>query len=90
MESNHFFYVLKCSDGSYYAGYSNNVEKRVQTHNDGKGAKYTRSRRPVSLLYQEHHSTKGDALKAEQAFKKKSRKAKERYLLENQGRQKDE
>ncbi|MCI4139482.1 GIY-YIG nuclease family protein, partial [Bacillus vallismortis] len=43
MEKNkHFFYVVECSDGSYYAGYTNHIEKRIQTHNSGKGAKYTR------------------------------------------------
>ncbi|NEU03034.1 GIY-YIG nuclease family protein, partial [Escherichia coli] len=45
--NNHFFYVVKCKDNSWYAGYTNDLHKRVKTHNDGKGAKYTKVRRPV-------------------------------------------
>ena len=51
MEKNndHFFYVLECADQSYYAGYTNDIDKRVATHNAGKGAKYTRARGPVNM-----------------------------------------
>ena len=51
MESKAYMYVLECADGSLYTGYTTNVDKRIQTHNAGKGAKYTRNRLPVSLLY---------------------------------------
>ena len=47
----HFVYILRCGDGSLYTGYTNDVTERVKAHNSGKGAKYTRSRLPVSLVY---------------------------------------
>ncbi|KAA6470866.1 GIY-YIG nuclease family protein [Bacillus swezeyi] len=87
--SNHYFYVLACRDGSLYAGYTNNIEKRLKTHNDGKGAKYTRARLPVTLHYAERFSTKREALQAEYYFKKLSRKNKERYIEEKQKRRED-
>lgn len=89
MENNlHYFYVLECRDGSYYAGYTNNLEKRISKHNEGKGAKYTRGRTPVSLLYAQEFPLKGEALKAEIQFKKLSRKQKETFLQyrKNDGR----
>jgi putative endonuclease len=78
----HFFYVLECRDKSFYGGYTNNMEKRLAVHNEGKGAKYTRARRPVILLYKEEFETKSEAMKAEYAFKKLTRKEKERFLEE--------
>lgn len=80
MEMNHHFYVLKCRDGSLYAGYTNNLHKRVETHNSGKGAKYTKSRRPVELLYYESFPSKQEAMKQEYAFKQLSRLKKINYL----------
>ena len=80
MENNHYFYVLECVDGSYYAGYTNDVERRVHTHNEGKGAKYTRGRRPVQLRYVEEYKTKTEAMRAEYRFKQLSRSAKERIV----------
>ncbi|TWK85180.1 hypothetical protein CHCC20335_0412 [Bacillus paralicheniformis] len=65
-----------------YAGYTNNIEKRLKTHNDGKGAKYTRARLPVKLYYAERFSTKREAMQAEYYFKKLSRKSKEIYIEE--------
>ena len=47
-----YMYVVECADGTLYTGYTTNVEKRIKTHNSGKGAKYTRSRLPVKLIYQ--------------------------------------
>ncbi|AKO90718.1 GIY-YIG nuclease family protein [Priestia filamentosa] len=78
----HFFYVLECRDKSFYGGYTNNMERRLAVHNEGKGAKYTRARRPVVLLYKEEFETKSEAMKAEYAFKKLTRKEKERFLKE--------
>ena len=80
-KNNHYFYVLECSDGSYYAGYTNNIDKRLLTHNEGKGAKYTRGRRPVVLRYVETYETKTEAMQAEYRFKQLSRSAKERIVL---------
>lgn len=81
MESKkHYVYVLKCADQTFYTGYTTDVKKRVATHNKGKGAKYTRVRRPVELLYYESFLDKSEALKKEYAFKQLTRKQKERYL----------
>ena len=73
MESKYYMYVLLCADGTFYGGFTNDVAKRVATHNAGKGAKYTKTRRPVKLLYHEEFETKSAALKAEYAFKHQSR-----------------
>ena len=80
-----YIYILKCSDGSLYTGWTNDLEKRVQTHNDGHGAKYTRSRRPVELVYYEEAETKEEALRREYAIKQLSRTQKVR-LIEQQRR----
>lgn len=76
----HLFYVLECSDGSYYAGYTNDLERRVHVHNEGKGAKYTRAKRPVSCIYHEAYETKREAMQAEYRFKQLKRIEKERYI----------
>lgn len=78
----YYFYVLLCADGTFYGGYSIDVEARVATHNAGKGAKYTKTRRPVRLLYQEAFTNEHDALSAEWHFKHQSRKAKEAFLAD--------
>ncbi len=66
-------YLLRCSDGTLYTGIATDVAARVKTHNEGKGAKYTRARLPVTLLYQEDALTHGDALRREMAIKRLSR-----------------
>ena len=53
-----YTYILKCSDGTYYTGWTNDMAKRLKTHNEGKGAKYTRARLPVTLAYYEAFETK--------------------------------
>lgn len=82
-KNNHCFYVLECRDGSYYGGYTNHLEQRIKTHNDGKGAKYTRARRPVELLYAARFETKNEAMREEYFFKRLTRKSKEKYLEEH-------
>lgn len=84
-KSNHFFYVLECKDGSLYAGYTNNLEKRLKLHNEGKAAKYTRGRGPVKLVYSQQFNDKSETLKAEYQFKKWTRKKKEEYLMKETG-----
>lgn len=79
-ETKHYFYVLKCNDASLYAGYTNNLEKRVSTHNAGKGAKYTRARGPVTCIYYETFETKQQAMSAEYAFKQLNRSKKIEYI----------
>jgi putative endonuclease len=82
--ANHLFYVLQCRDGSYYAGYTNDLEKRVRVHNEGKGAKYTRARKPVRCIYHESFESKREAMQAEYQFKQLTRDAKERYIGKGQ------
>ncbi|MGE6632339.1 GIY-YIG nuclease family protein [Bacillus sp. NPDC077027] len=83
-ENRHYFYVLKCADGSLYAGYTNDLEKRLLTHNSGKGAKYTRARLPVELFYFECFSTKREAMQQEYFFKTLTRRKKDIYIEEKQ------
>ncbi len=73
----HYTYILKCSDNTYYTGYTNHLEKRIQAHNEGKGAKYTKGRRPVELVYYEEYETKQTAMKREWEIKHFSRGKKE-------------
>ena len=80
METKAYMYVLECADGSLYTGYTTDVEKRLKTHNAGKGAKYTKSRRPVILVYYEEYETKSEALRREAAIKKLSRQEKLRMI----------
>ncbi len=81
-KSEHFFYVLECSDGSYYGGYTVDLERRVTQHNSGKGAKYTRMKRPVKVIYAAEYEDKSAALRAEYAFKQLTRSRKEQFLKE--------
>ncbi|AQQ51704.1 GIY-YIG nuclease family protein [Planococcus lenghuensis] len=80
-KADHYFYVLECSDGTYYAGYTNNLEKRLNAHNSGKGAKYTRAKRPVTLIHRETYETKPEAMRAEYAFKQLTRPQKDGYIM---------
>lgn len=71
-----YMYILRCADGTLYTGWTNRLKERVLMHNQGKGAKYTRSRRPVELVYAESFPTRGEAMSREAAVKKLSRKEK--------------
>lgn len=71
-----YIYILKCSDNSLYTGWTNDLKKRLETHNSGKGSKYTRSRLPVEIVYFEEFKNKSDAMKREYEIKKLSRKNK--------------
>ena len=77
----HYVYVLRCSNGSLYTGYTTNLEERVSKHNKGKGAKYTRSHRPVELAYHETFRKKSLALKREIEIKKLKRGEKLELVL---------
>lgn len=76
--------MVECSDGSLYTGWTTDVEARIAAHNSGSGAKYTRSRLPVKLVYSEELEDRSAALKREAAIKKMTREKKE--LLIKQGR----
>lgn len=73
-------YILKCADNTLYTGWTTDLQKRLNAHNQGKGAKYTRSRRPVTLVYHEIFETKEEAMRRETAIKKLSRPQKERLI----------
>lgn len=79
----YYVYVLECSDNSLYAGYTNDLDNRLKVHNQGKGAKYTRGRLPVKLLYSEAIEDKSDALKREYKIKQMTRKQKEELIKVN-------
>mgnify|MGYP000967030531 FL=1 len=79
----HHVYIIECCDGTLYTGYARNVEERVKTHNEGKGAKYTRGRRPVRLLYSENCASRSAALRREQEIKAKPRAAKLSLIRES-------
>ena len=68
-----YTYILRCADGTLYTGWTTDLEKRLAEHNAGRGAKYTRSRRPVRLYYYETYPTKGEAMRREAAIKKLTR-----------------
>ena len=71
-----YVYILECSDKTLYTGYTNNLNKRLEKHNSGKGAKYTRPRLPVALYHFEIFPTRSDAMKREYAIKQMTRKEK--------------
>lgn len=73
----YYAYILKCSDNTFYCGYTTGLKRRLDVHNSGKGAKYTRTRRPVLLVYSEEFDNKSDALKREAALKRLTHKQKE-------------
>ncbi|MBE5832466.1 MAG: GIY-YIG nuclease family protein [Butyrivibrio sp.] len=76
----HYAYIVECADGSYYCGYTNNLEKRIATHNSGKGAKYTRSRLPVTLVYHEEFDSKEEAMSREWHLKQLSHDQKKKLI----------
>jgi putative endonuclease len=80
MPQAYFFYILKCSDGSYYVGSATNLEDRINRHNQGKGATYTAKRRPVHLVYYEGFNKLDEAVKRERQVKKWSRAKKEALI----------
>ena len=89
MESMCYTYILKCSDGTYYTGWTNDLDKGLKAHNGGKsGAKYTRNRRPVTLVYYEEFQGKQEAMKREYAIKQLTRKEKENLIKEKNMQQK--
>jgi len=78
-----YTYLVECVDGSLYCGFSTDLNKRVATHNAGKGAKYTRSRLPVKLVYSEEHQDKSVAMQREYAIKQLTRQQKLELIRSN-------
>ena len=76
----HYVYILKCADGTFYTGWTTDPERRTKVHNSGKGAKYTRARRPVELIYYEEFDDKIEAQRREWAIKQLTRAEKEEVI----------
>ena len=85
LNSHNYTYLLRCADDSLYCGWTNDLEGRVRTHNAGRGARYTRSRRPVRLVYYEEFATREEAMSREWHLKRMSRAGKERLIREGAG-----
>ena len=75
-EKKYYTYILRCGDDTLYTGFTTDLEHRLQTHNAGKGAKYTKARLPVEIIYHEEYPTKEEAMRREAAIKKLTRKQK--------------
>lgn len=81
-------YILKCNDNSLYTGWTNDITHRLKMHNEGKGAKYTRGRGPVELVYLEEFETKQEAMSREAKIKRLTRKEKLLLIHDYQQEQK--
>ncbi len=75
-----YAYIVKCSDKTFYTGWTNDLEKRIEMHNSGKGAKYTKARLPVELVYYEAFDTKEEAMSREWHIKRLSRSEKQKLI----------
>ena len=75
-EQNNYVYIVRCADGSLYTGWTKHIARRISAHNAGKGAKYTKSRLPVTLVYQESFATEREARSRERHIKQLSREEK--------------
>ena len=78
-----FTYILRCADETLYVGHTEDLPSREQTHNDGKGAKYTAARRPVRMVYAEEHASVASAIGRERQLKRWSHKKKEALIIDN-------
>ncbi|WP_132058149.1 GIY-YIG nuclease family protein [Halorussus amylolyticus] len=78
----HWVYVIECDDGSFYTGYTTDVQRRVREHDRGEGAKYTRGRTPVELVHTERFDSKSAAMSREYELKQLSRPEKERVVAD--------
>lgn len=87
METKAYMYVVQCADGTLYTGYTTDIGRRIKAHNAGKGAKYTRPRLPVTLIYQESFPDKRVAMSAEALFKRKTREEKLDYIKQHKKKQ---
>ena len=80
--NDHWVYVLECADGTYYTGYTTDIERRVSEHDGGDGAKYTRGRTPVELIYSERCESRSEAMAREYEIKQLRRVEKERLVAD--------
>lgn len=75
-----YVYIVECSDGTFYTGWTNDLDRRIMMHSNGSGAKYTRGRGPVKLIYHEVFDNKNDAMKREYKIKRMTRKEKMKLI----------
>lgn len=80
MTEGHYVYILECDDDTFYTGYTTDLDRRLKEHNNGNGAKYTRGRTPVELIYSEAYASRSDAMRREAQIKDLSREEKERLI----------
>ncbi|MCM1308915.1 MAG: GIY-YIG nuclease family protein [Butyrivibrio sp.] len=80
MEGHNYTYIAECADGTLYTGWTTDIAKRLRAHNSGKGAKYTRTRLPVRLVYLEEHATREEAMSREYHIKRLTRAEKEKLI----------
>lgn len=85
MSKGNYTYMVRCRDGSLYTGWTVNLENRIKAHNSGQGAKYTRPRRPVKLVYYEEFPNRSQAMKREYAIKQLTRREKLDLIEKNKG-----
>lgn len=81
--SDHYVYILRCADGTLYTGYTTDPERRLGEHNAGEGAKYTRGRTPVDLVYLESYDTRSAAMSREYEIKQLRRSEKKQLVKDN-------
>ena len=79
----YFAYIMRCADGTLYTGYTDDIARREVVHNSGRGAKYTRSRLPVKMVYHESFATRSEAMKRECAIKRLSREQKLKLIVDH-------
>jgi len=84
-----YTYIVECADYSLYTGWSNHIRKRIENHNEGKGAKYTKTRRPVKLVFVKSFETKQEAMQQEAKIKRLSREKKLGLIASNENELKD-
>lgn len=82
MEKKYYTYLLRCRDGSLYCGYTDDLNRRLKAHNEGKGAKYTRAHGPCELVYFEEYENKCDAMSREYEIKQLRKAEKEKLIME--------
>ena len=83
MSNSNYTYIVECSDGTLYTGWTTNLDNRIKAHNSKTGAKYTRSRTPVKLVYYEEFATKEEAMSREYHIKQLTRKQKDELIISN-------
>lgn len=81
----YYAYIARCNDNSLYSGYTTDLDEREVKHNEGKGARYTRMRRPIKIVYHEEFETKSQAMKREYEFKHLKKKDKEGLIILKKG-----